>query len=239
MEEFWSLFPILMVVAIEVVLSRWIKERKQHKAEQRSDRKTMNPAVGRVLRQNDPALDTTPDGPVPFGYQTSWAVVKCGSPDEVINALQLSGKRANWAAGLAAAEQGRGLFVSPYLDGYVLIVGRETWRVYPGCFDEVQQFDTQRVSDCARWALYRNGRKLREFSYEDGDVTIDDGPLTTEEQTLGFDAFPRKYERRESIEQNELRFPDEEDVLNIAAAWGIDPRFEKKTYPPSVGWLCT
>ena len=24
MEEFWSLFPILMVVAIEVVLSRWI-----------------------------------------------------------------------------------------------------------------------------------------------------------------------------------------------------------------------
>ncbi len=49
---------------------------------------------------------------------------------------------------------------------------------------------------------------------------IDDGPLTTEEQTLGFDAFPRKYERRESTEQNELRFPDEEDVLNIAAAWG-------------------
>ena len=51
MEEFWSLFPILMVVAIEVVLSRWIKERKQHKAEQRSSQKTMNPAVGRVLRQ--------------------------------------------------------------------------------------------------------------------------------------------------------------------------------------------
>ena len=91
MEEFWSLFPILMVVAIEVVLSRWIKERKQHKAEQRSSQKTMNPAVGRVLRQNDPALDTTPDGPVPFGYQTSWAAVKCGSPDEVINALPGSG----------------------------------------------------------------------------------------------------------------------------------------------------
>ena len=31
MEEFWSLFPILMVVAIEVVLSRWIKEREQPK----------------------------------------------------------------------------------------------------------------------------------------------------------------------------------------------------------------
>ena len=37
MKEFWSLFPILMVVAIEVVLSRWIKERKQHKAEQPKD----------------------------------------------------------------------------------------------------------------------------------------------------------------------------------------------------------
>ena len=50
MEGFWSLFPILMVAAIGIVLSRWIKERKQRKTEQRSDRKTMDPAAGRVLR---------------------------------------------------------------------------------------------------------------------------------------------------------------------------------------------
>ena len=28
-----------------------------------------------------------------------------------------------------------------------------------------------------------------------------------------------------------------ENVMDIAAAWGVDPRFEKE-YPPSVGWLC-
>ena len=60
------------------------------------------------------------------------------------------------------------------------------------------------------------------------------GPLTPEELALGFDRFPqaKQAEGGENV-------PGEEDVLNIAAAWGVDPRFEKTTYPPSAGWLCT
>ena len=33
--------------------------------------------------------------------------------------------------------------------------------------------------------------------------------------------------------------PDGPVPVGYKAAWGIDPRFEKKTYPPSAGWLCT
>lgn len=237
--DFGTQFGVFMLLAILIVLGRWLKGWGQRMAARRAERDAPDPAVERALEREQLVLDDTPDGPVPFGYKTSWAAVKCGSPDEVINALQLSGRRAGWAAGLAAAEQGRGLFVSPCLDGYVLIVGRETWRVYPGCFDEVQQFASHRVSDYYSWALYRDGRKLREFEYWDGVTAVDDGPLTPEEQALGFDALPRKYEGPESAERSDMRLPDEEDVLNIAAAWGIDPRFENQTYPPSVGWLCT
>ena len=34
------------------------------------------------------------------------------------------------------------------------------------------------------------------------------------------------------------KFADEENVLDIAAAWGIDPRFSEKQYPESMGWVC-
>ena len=51
---------------------------------------------------------------------------------------------------------------------------------------------------------------------------------------LGFDRFPKAGQADDG--END---PGEEDVLNIAAAWGVDPRFEKTTYPPSAGWLCT
>ena len=208
-------------------------------AERRAERDAPDPAVKHALEQEQLILDDTPDGPVPFGYKTSWAAVKCGSPDEVINALQLSGRRADWTTGLAAAMRGQGLFVSPCLDGYVLVVGQELRQVPPEAFAEVQQFASHRVSDYYPWALYRDGRKLREFEYWDGVTSVDDGPLTPEEQALGFGTLPRKHEGQESAERSDMRLPDEEDVLNIAAAWGIDPRFENQTYPPSVGWLCT
>ena len=59
------------------------------------------------------------------------------------------------------------------------------------------------------------------------------GELTPQERALGFDRFPTP-ENADTCET----LPDEEDVLDIAAAWGVDPRFEKAAYPPSAGWVC-
>ena len=98
-------------------------------------------------------------------------------------------------------------------------------------FPEVQLFGTHRISDCHYWTKYVDGKVVRGYICQDAGVVWDEGGLTPEELALGFERFPGR--KRESG-----WFPGEEDVLNIAAAWGVDPRFEKKTYPPSVGWVC-
>lgn len=48
------------------------------------------------------------------------------------------------------------------------------------------------------------------------------------------DALPRAGEEW----GEETRFPTEEDVLDLTAAWGIDPRFGSKQYPAGVGIIC-
>ena len=132
------------------------------------------------------------------------------------------------------------MFVSPPLDGYVLAVGlwAEDLEDVPGrterlvdSFPEVQLFGSHRISDYHYWTKYVDGKVVRGYICQDAEAVWDEGDLTPEELALGFERFPRT--GRESN-----WFPGEEDVLDIAAAWGVDPRFQKKTYPPSAGWVC-
>ena len=181
-------------------------------------------------------ISAEPDGPVPFGYKTSWAAIRCEDPERVIAALRpRSRQAANWQTGMDAAYAGQGLFVSPCLDGFVLVIGRTLpfAREEQNQFSEVQLFCSHRVGSCYSWEKYVAGTCVRTYAYEDSYVEAS-GPLTPEELALGFDRFPQA----EQAEGGE-NVPGEEDVLNIAAAWGVDPRFEKTTYPPSAGWLCT
>ena len=184
-----------------------------------------------------------PDGPTPFGYKTAWLAVQCDDPPKVAEAMccrQLT--PANWETGLArCAQSGGGLFFSPALDGFVLVIGgdllalthrREALEALAARFPQVQYFASHRGSASCCWARYEAGRCVRAYCCEDGAVTWDAGALTPEEQALGFDAF--------ALPDGEAgaRRPEEEDVLDIAAAWGIDPRFGEKTYPPAAGWVC-
>ena len=188
-------------------------------------------------------LSPKPDTPGPFGYKTAWLAVRCGDPQEAASAMhcrQLT--PANWKTGLSCcAQSGGGLFFSPALDGFVLVIGgelfslayrRKALEALAAQFPGVQYFASHRVSSSYCWARYEAGRCVRAYCQEDGAVTWNVGALTPEEQALGFDAF--------ALPPGEAaaRGPGEEDVLDIAAAWGIDPRFEKKTYPPAVGWVC-
>lgn len=77
--------------------------------------------------------------------------------------------------------------------------------------------------------LYRNHQPVRGYFYADGQVEWEIGDLTPEELALGFDAFPHQGQ------DDSDDFPDEEKVLEIADAWGIDTFFEKEEYPPAVG----
>ena len=188
-------------------------------------------------------LSAQPDGPVPFGYKTAWLAIRCDDPRHAVEALHCrSMELANWATGLLCSEEtGGALFCSPVMDGFVLAIGqalfslterRDELEALAGQFPEVQYFASHRVSSCHYWARYEAGRCVRAYGIADGEVLWNTGELTPEERSLGFDAFPVP-----GAEETN-RWPDEEDVLDIAAAWGIDPRFEKRTYPPSTGWLC-
>lgn len=180
---------------------------------------------------------TEPDRPVPFGYKTSWAAVRCEDPERVIAALRPRSRRpANWSTGLAAVyAEPSGVFVSPCLDGFVLVIGRHPpfARIERDQFSEIQTFNSHRVSSCYGWEKYVAGECVRLYAYEDSYVE-EAGSLTPEELALGFDRFSKAGQAEDGGDA-----PDEEDVLHIAAAWGVDPRFEKTDYPPSAGWLCT
>lgn len=183
-------------------------------------------------------LSQTPDGPVPFGYKTAWLALQCGDPHEAARAMHCQQLTpANWETGLArCAQSGGGLFFSPVLDGFVLVIGadlfalahrQEALEALAAQFPRVQYFASHRVSSSCCWARYEAGRCVRAYCCEDGAVTWDEGALTPEEQALGL-----------ADKEAAGHAPGEEDVLDIAAAWGIDPRFERKDYPPAAGWVC-
>ena len=193
-------------------------------------------------------LSTEPDAPQPLGAEIAWLAIRCEEPERVIAALDMPGQQANWATGLAAARQGDGLFVSPPVDGFVLVVFRDTlpeagdlhllpsedwyddeeWAVRVTAFDEVQSFDISDKEAYYGWEQVISGRLVRRQIRQGYRVCADEGAMTEGELLAA----------RAGIARRRAGAPfTAEDVMDIAAAWGVDPRFER-TYSPSVGWLC-
>lgn len=185
-------------------------------------------------------LPDSPDGPQPFGYKTVWLAVKSDDPAQVAQVLGLrTAGPVNWASGLALAyERADSVFLSPALDGYVLAVGLseeyspEQIAALSVPFDDLQYFASHRVVDLYSWARAARGDLLRGYSYcgERGEVQWQRGEMTAEERALDFQRF--------RVDDDIWETPDEEDVLRIAAAWGLDPTFGDKDYPVSLGTLC-
>lgn len=193
-------------------------------------------------KANVPAV--VPDKPVPFGYKNSWLCVKADSPEEVIEKVGLKNPRvSNWNGGVYGKHND--VFVSPVLDGFVLVVRWEgdILDTNPARLDELakqftelQFFSTHRVSDYHVWVKYVGGEMIRGYGYcgGNGEVFLNRGEVTPEEEALGLDnLIPDS-----GADWNSYEFPDEENVLEVAAAWGIDTLFHKKTYPESTGFIC-
>lgn len=186
-----------------------------------------------------------PDFPVPFGYKCNWLCVKSDSPLEVIEKLGLkNAEPSNWDKGIEMAYNGF-RFVSPVLDGYVLVVnfGMDILTLAPELLDkaaklfpEIQFFVTQRVSDYHAWAKFVNGEMIRGYGWCgcDGTVFLNRGEPTPEEVRLGFtNLLPSEEADWETHDT-----PEEEYVLELAAAWGIDTSFSAKNYPKGMGYIC-
>lgn len=191
-----------------------------------------------------PAADTAPDKPLSFGYKTCWLCVKSVDSMDVINRLGLKDPReSSWRSGLASSE---GVFVTPPLDGWVCVIGygmadgslfedSEKLERVLSLFDEAQYFSSHRVVDYYAWARAENGVMTRCYAWcpDSGGAFLSFGEFTPEEEALGFDEFPQTED--EDWESS----PDEESVVKLAAAWGLDPFLGDRDYPLSTGYICT
>ena len=190
------------------------------------------------------ATGSEPDYPVPFGYKCNWLCVRADSPMEVIQKLGLKNfEPSNWDKGIEMAYNGY-RFVSPVLDGYVLVVnyGMDLLTLAPELLDEsakkfpeLQYFSTNRVSEYHAWVKYTNGEMVRGYGWCgcDGAVIMNRGTLTPEEQRLGFTNLISA-----NGDPDSAQMPTEDHVLEIAAAWGIDTGFSGGNYPKGIGYIC-
>lgn len=163
-----------------------------------------------------PAFVQTPDTPEAFGFKILWFAIATADPAAVVEALDFGpATPANWASGLAAAygrdrlqTPERWVFVSPPVDGWVLVAGtclphpvaidehRAIGRKFDilfarlmARFDDVQFFGSHRVADLVTWARARGRRPERIFCYGGSGVLANFGEQTAEEAQLGFIDF--------------------------------------------------
>lgn len=185
-----------------------------------------------------------PDVPQPFGYKSGWLCVRSNDPVQVMSRLGCKHQeRATWKLGLEKAGREQMVFVSPCLDGFILVIGllgleKEQLDCFASGFEELQYFGSHRVVDYCGWARYQAGHLVRGYAYlgERGEVLWDEGPLTAEEVALGAEEFPRA---GKEIDWEYAGFPTEETVLDLAAAWGVNVRFTRRQYLPAYGFLCS
>jgi len=189
-------------------------------------------------------IQTHPCLPGPFGYETAWYAIKGETPKSVIEKLKLDvACEANWESGIGYVynfSDGE-VFVSPEVDGYVLVIGlpgdNELARKHGVLFDELQYFGNHRVTDYYAWVRFANGELIRAYSIcrSTGEFW-NKGNITDEELELGLDKFPVEEISGDSCEEHKIA--DEEFVLRIAKAWGVDPLFAEGEYEQASGHIC-
>lgn len=224
--------------------SKYLNKEKQPKEAVKTAASAASAAV-QPLQPMRAATGSEPDFPVPFGYKCNWLCVKSDSPIDVIRKLGLKNfEPSNWDKGIEMAYNGY-RFISPVLNGYVLVVnyGMALLTLAPELLDEsakkfpeLQYFSTHRVSEYHAWVKYVDGEMVRGYGWCgcDGEVLLNKGALTPEEERLGF----LNMITSSSDDPEKVQLPTEDHVLEIAAAWGIDPGFSGSDYPKTLGYIC-
>ena len=224
----------VLVIALVVVFV--LNNRKAQQAPPQSNNLTKT-------RSRPPgSVDATPDEPTPFGYKCIWFAIKSTNADDVVKEIGLkSPVPCNWKSGIAAAYEG-GVFVSPAVDGWTLVIGQDLPTLDDAGdrrkqtnlllvklsqhFGETQHFGTHRVSDFHAWAKALNGKIVREFAYVAGEEKLCDvGDMTDEEHSAGITNSPDF-------------FVNENHVMKVAEKWSLDPcKLTSKSAEKGVGWL--
>jgi hypothetical protein len=208
------------------------------------------------------AFDLDADRPTPFGYKMAWLAIRTNDTPAVIDALGLRYIRAcNWRSGLTAAYDEAlaesFLFVSPPVQGWTFVVGlglpHPLGRTFldkatplllalGGRFPDVQYYFSYPPIDFFAWARVRDGALVRAFATGDEGIVWNKGRPSHEEQALGLRLYELRgvQARRGDTGGALLLHPTEDQVMQVAAGWSLDPtRIDALHGPPGVGFLAS
>ena len=181
-----------------------------------------------------------------FGYKTAWFAIHTSDTEAVTRALRLKNLRPTRAeTGIAAGYREPGkVFITPAVDGWTLAMSSGFLDLADGTppafadrlpklaaelGTEVQFFASHRVVEAHAWARTAQGELGRALAYNgcNGEVQIDLGAQTPEEIALGHRFFnPSAPEAGDNAywDRDDLRYIDEDDVMQVAGAWSVNPQ---------------
>ena len=237
---------ILQIVAV-IGFLEWSRRRKS--AQESTHTVHQQPAATTL------DIKAEPDQPIGFGRKNLWVAVRGNDPRQLAQSLQLHGVQpCNWHSGFLAAYAYPSdyVFVTPPVDGFLMAVGTAlpdpgdaaalpSWRSLmsrlSATFGSAHFFATHRGSGYSAWARYSEGVEDRLFAHGDEGIHDLGAPLPEEAAILARLPDPTAAETDpEYWERDDVRSPEEEDVLRLAAAWTVDPSsLESRDLPPSVG----
>lgn len=200
-----------------------------------------------------------PDSPQPFGYKMAWFAIPTEDSERVISAFGLKKPiPTNWVTGIQTVYSDLAhAFVTPPVDGWTLVLGlglpsfdtEEITREFlafietvAASFPDFCYFGTHRVVDFHGWMRVSNKKILRAYAYlgERGETLYESGKKTEEEIDLGFHFFDERSQEAKSeayFERKDLRYPNEEDVMRISAAWTINTQTLNQRTEKGIGCL--
>jgi hypothetical protein len=203
-------------------------------------------------------VDRAPDRPVPFGTATAWLAIRTIDTIRVLEALDLSEPvRASWKGGMAATYAGATadshVFVTPPVIGWTFVIGLtlpqpasaayhdragQLLAALAGEFPDVQYFFAFSPLDLFGWARWKDGRMLRAFAMGGEGVLWNWGRPTPEEKAAGLRLPPPVKDGRNVVWHESYTYPTEEQVVQLAAEWSLDPTtIDKRDAVAALGYL--
>lgn len=196
------------------------------------------PRVEKTENTPLPTVSDIPDLPQPFGYKTSWLAIETENSEDVLSFLGTEDYIAcNWESGIRECNPNF-IFISPCVNGYIFVVGLFDCPEIDDRFRNVFYFTSHRIVDYYGWSKYKNGELIRKYLTSDDEI-LNIGDLTPEELNLKFDLFETSLdEKPEDFDYDKIVYVDEENVIQISKAWGIDTSFENINVSPAIGYIC-
>ena len=173
--------------------------------------------------------------PLLFDFPSRWLAVKSATPQAVQNALGLHNPTpCSWDQGLARSQDLK-LFVSPPINGWVLVAGLglpdpsdDVDRVFHFILGlsrkvgQVQYFSVNRAVNSHAWVLVDQARVRRAYAWA-GATLWSQGELTSAEKELAMTCFDYGEASPPHFPPHEMHRGNVDKVPLLAGRWSVDP----------------